>query len=74
MTDLDTIIAGLSAAQREAIIHARWIHPGGQRPIALVKLEAPWPQGVAQFFTMTTDSLTPLGLAVRSALIERAAK
>lgn len=65
------IVKSLTKAQREALLEPQWIHPGGMTPIALVNVtDEPWPQGVAQFFTLRTDSLTPLGLAVRSALKE----
>ena len=65
MTDIAEIAGKLTKAQREAILDARWIHPGGMNPIALVKFTDAWPQGIAQFFTMGQDRLTDLGLAVR---------
>ena len=64
MTDPARIAASLSEAQRDAIRNARWIHPGGMDPICLVKFTDAWPQGLAQFFTMGQDRLTPLGLSV----------
>ncbi len=62
-------IVRLSEQQKQAIINARWIHSGGQDPIAIVDLVAPWPEGIAQFFTLTQDRLTPLGVAVRAQLL-----
>lgn len=62
------IAESLSEAQRDAIINAHWLHPGGQDPIAVVKPVPPWPEGIAQFFTISSDRLTPLGLAVRDHL------
>ena len=63
------IIAGsLSEAQRKALLSAWWIHPGGMDPIALVDFTDAWPEGLAQFCTMCTDRLTPLGLAVKAYL------
>ena len=70
MTDIATIAKGLSKAQRETVLNPRWIHPGGMEPIALVEFTGVWPEGVAQFFTFRTDRLTPLGLSVRSYLME----
>jgi hypothetical protein len=62
------IAEGLSEAQRQAMLSARWIHPGGQDPICLVDFTGPWTAPVAQFFTVTTDRLTPLGLSARQIL------
>lgn len=64
-------LAKLTKAQREAVLSARWIHPGGQASICLVDFTDPWTAPVAQFFTMTRDRLTPFGLAVRQAIIEQ---
>jgi len=69
--ELARIAKGMTAAQREAFIDARWIHPGGQDPIALVYFTGePWPQGVCEFFSFRQDKLTPLGLALRTYLME----
>lgn len=70
MTDIAAIAKGLTKAQREALAGATWIHPGGMDPICLVKFTDAWPQGLAQFVTMRTDRLTPLGLSVRAYLME----
>lgn len=66
-------IAGkMTDAQREAFIDARWIHAGGQEPIALVDFNGvPWPQGVCEFFAFRRDKLTPLGIAIRQYLLEK---
>lgn len=60
----------LTDAQRQAMLSPRWIHPGGMDPICLVDFTDVWPEGVAQFFTMTVDRLTPLGQQVRAILSE----
>lgn len=70
MHDLDELARGLSAKQRDAILSAHWLYPGGQEPIAVVDFTDPWPKGVAQFFTLREDRLTPLGLALRARLME----
>lgn len=62
------IARSLTWAQREALLGARWFHPGGQEPMCLVPFTDGWPEGVARFFSLKTDRLTPLGLAVRAAL------
>lgn len=61
------ITDGLTKAQREAMLSAQWIHPGGQDSVCLVVVDFtdPWTAPVAQFFTLTKDRLTPLGLAVK---------
>lgn len=70
MTDLDKLAKGLTEAQRRALLDARWFHPGGQEPMCLVHFTDAWPSGVARFFSLKTDRLTPLGLALK-AHIER---
>lgn len=72
MTDLAKLAAGLTEAQRRAMMSLRWINPGGHSPIALVDFTSPWMvEGVAQFFTMTTDRLTPLGLELARHLLDQ---
>jgi hypothetical protein len=69
----EEIAAGLSEAQRAAILDAedRLSNHGGY-PFFTVRLtHDPWPQGIAQFLTLKTDRLTPLGLEVRAALTGR---
>ncbi len=62
-------IAGeLTKAQREALLLGRWIAPGGQEPFVVVALTPPWPPGICEFFTLHSDRLTDLGLAVWRAL------
>ncbi len=72
MTDAEQIAAGLTAAQREAILHATdAMSSHGGWPFFIVKRTADyWPQGVCRFLSVTTDRLTPLGLAVRARLQE----
>jgi hypothetical protein len=67
------IADGLSEAQRKALIGARDLmssHGG----YAFLSVECQpgetWPQGLTQFLTLTSDRLTPLGLAVRNHIIE----
>ena len=62
------IARSLTEAQKEALLAARWIHPGGQEPMCLAPFTDVWPAGVATFFSLHTDRLTPLGLKVRAAL------
>ena len=71
------VAAKLTKAQRAAIIGARDLmssHGG----YAFLSVETQpgqtWPQGVAQFLTLTSDRLTPLGLAVRQHLIQQEAE
>ena len=65
------IAAKLTGAQRETIRVGRWISVGGQEPFLVVSpTHEPWPEGVAELFTLATDRLTPLGLAVRRHLEE----
>ena len=71
--DVEAIAKGLTKAQREAILGAQdlmYSHDG--YPFFKVQFtpHEPWPQGVAQFLTLTSDRLTPLGLAVRTYLEE----
>ncbi len=62
-------IAGkLTKAQREALLLGRWIAPGGQEPFVVVALTPPWPPGICQFFTLHSDRLTDLGVALWRAL------
>ncbi len=69
-TDIAQIAAGLTDAQRRAILSAKdlmFSHDG--YPFFSVKHTGePWPEGVAQFLTISTDRLAPLGLAVREHL------
>lgn len=71
MTDIPTIAAGLSEAQRAALRNACMTHPNvGGEPFVTVDFTDPWTAPVAQFLTVTTDRLTPLGLQVRQYLME----
>lgn len=71
MGDVEKIARGLSEAQREAMLSAHWLHPGGQDPICVVAFTDPWTAPVAQFFTLKSDRLNSHGLAVRRALLEQ---
>lgn len=68
--DLDALAKGLTKAQRESILAAQDVmssHAG--YPFFTVKHTGdPWPFGVAEFLTLKTDRLTPLGLRLRAAL------
>lgn len=64
------LVAGkLTRAQREAILAARQ-HGDGETSFMAVAFTDPWSAPVAEFFTLTTDRLTPLGLAVRKHLLK----
>ena len=66
----EQIAAGLTKAQRESILAAQdvmSIHAG--YPFFTVKHTGDlWPFGVAEFLTLKTDRLTPLGLRLRAHL------
>lgn len=68
--DVEAIAKGLSKAQRKAIVGASDMmsnHAG--YPFLTVEFTGePWPEGVAQFLTIKSDRLTPLGLVVRKYL------
>jgi len=71
-TDVAGIVEGLTKAQRRSILDAQdMMSNHGGYPFFTVRITCqPWPEGVAQFMTLNTDRLTPLGLAVR-ALLEK---
>lgn len=68
--DLDALAKGLTKAQRESILAAQDVmssHAG--YPFFTVKHTGDlWPFGVAEFLTLKTDRLTPLGLRLRAHL------
>lgn len=68
--DLDALAKGLTKAQRESILAAQDVmssHTG--YPFFTVNHTGdPWPFGVAEFLTLKTDRLTPLGLRLRAHL------
>ena len=66
-SEVARIAVQLSDRQIDAILAARW-HGSGETHFATVDFVDPWPEGVAQFFKLHTDRLTPLGLRVRSYL------
>lgn len=70
MTNPETIAAGLTAAQGRAVLDAEdcFSSHGGYPFFAVRITPDPWPPGIAQFLTLKTDRLTPLGLAVREVL------
>lgn len=61
----------LTKAQRDAIVDAAdMMSSHGGYPFLTVTLtNDPWPEGVAQFLTLNTDRLTPLGIAVRAHIL-----
>ena len=69
----EQIVAGLTKAQREAVLDASdMMSSHGGYPFLTVRHTGePWPQHVAQFLTLTTDRLTETGLAVRAYLMEK---
>jgi hypothetical protein len=64
------VAASLSKAQREAILSAQDImsNHGGYPFLAATVTSDPWPAGIAEFLTLKSDRLTPLGLQVRAYL------
>lgn len=70
MTDLSKLAAGLSKAQREAVLAAsdKMSDHGGYPYLTVRHTGEPWPMGIAQFLTLKTDRLTPLGLQLRAYL------
>lgn len=71
MTDTPEQIAGkLTKAQRDAITSATDVmsNHGGYPFFTVRHTGEPWPMGIAQFMTLKTDRLTPLGLQVRAIL------
>ena len=70
MTDLDKLAKSLTMAQREAVVSAKDMvsnHEG--YPYFTVRHTGElWPCGIAEFLTLKTDRLTPLGLALRNHL------
>lgn len=68
-TAIVEIAESLSEAQREAILDAVDLMSNhGGYPFYRVRFTDPWTAPVAQFLTLKTDRLTPLGLAVRDHL------
>lgn len=63
----DAVIARLTKEQKEALLAAEW-RGSGDTILMTVRFTDPWTVPVAEFFTMTHDRLTPLGLAVRERL------
>jgi hypothetical protein len=71
MSEVEKIAARLTKAQREAMLSARDLMSNhGGYPFFSVECQPgeTWPQGIAQFLTLTSDRLTPLGLALRAHL------
>lgn len=71
MANVDDIVRGLTKAQRRSIEGAQdMLSDHGGYPFYTVRITCnPWPEGVAQFLTLNTDRLTPLGLEVRARLL-----
>lgn len=69
--DAETIAKGLPEEQRRAIIGATDLMSNhGGFPFFVVDFTLPWTAPVAQFLTLKSDRLTPLGIAVRAALLK----
>lgn len=71
MSEVAKIAAGLTKAQRDALMDPEW-YGSGETQFALVdciqtKLTGP----LARPFTLRRDRLTPLGLAVRQYLLDQ---
>lgn len=71
MTEPERIAAGLSEAQRRAVIDCEW-HGSGETQFATTPCigVSPLPASLAHMFTLRSDRLTPLGLAVRAILLK----
>lgn len=69
----DQIADSLTDAQRESIVNAtdKMSSHGGYPYFTVRHTGAPWPVGIAEFLTLKTDRLTPLGLSVRAILKEQ---
>ena len=69
MTDARAIAAGLSEAQRAAMLQIdHWLCPGGAEPIAVIDCRHSLPPLLVNMFTLRWDRLTPLGLEVLAEL------
>lgn len=69
-SEVESIAKGLSEAQRAAIRGARSRGPDhGGYAFMVVDYVGLWEHPVAEFLTLWTDRLTPLGLAVREYLL-----
>ncbi len=69
-SEAERIAAGLPDDQRRAIIGATDLMSShGGFPFFVVDFTQPWNAPVAQFLTLKSDRLTPLGLAVREVLM-----
>ncbi|MBK61639.1 MAG: hypothetical protein CL575_01605 [Altererythrobacter sp.] len=67
--DVQKVVDGLTEAQRRALCNAQDMMSGhGGYPFLTVEFIPGecWPEGVAQFLTLTRDRLTPLGIAARN--------
>lgn len=71
-TSAREIAAGLSEAQKQSILQATdLMSTFGGYPFLTARItNDPWPKGIAEFLTLKSDRLTPLGLAVRAILQE----
>ena len=69
----EQIAAGLTKAQREAMLTGQWVTPHiGREPFYVVRFTGDaWPQGVANYLSTHADTLTPLGQQVRTILENR---
>ena len=71
MDKIAEIAGKLTEEQREAIIGARdMMSSHGGYPVFIVDVVKgqAWPRGICQFLTISSDRLSPLGLAVRKHL------
>lgn len=69
-TDLASLAAKLTEAQRRAVLDARDLMAtnDGYSFFTVRHTGELWPPGIAQFLTLKTDRLTPLGLSLRAYL------
>jgi len=70
MSEIERVAKGLTEAQRASIVNAVDLmsNYGGYPFMTVSVTNDPWPAGIAQFLTLNSDRLTPLGLQVRDYL------
>ena len=70
--EIEGVAKGLTGAQRAAIVNAyQQRKPAGGQQFWTVDITGkPWPEGITQYRSTNTDTLTPLGIAVRDFLRE----
>ncbi|MFP5432349.1 MAG: hypothetical protein ACLGIM_04415 [Alphaproteobacteria bacterium] len=67
---IEELARGLTEAQKRAVMEASDMmsNHGGYPLMTVAVTSDPWPAGIAQFLTLKSDRLTPLGLTLRAYL------